>query len=142
MNDNAYCLLCIECSLASIAFWASISLFCPLLFMLSSYPLASLSLLKTPGSLTFSISWLEHFLSLSSLKQQLLGSPQVVSEPLHHHPHHCLSRYHQHTSLVIGSNRSSNTAASFFKPAHNALQIQCHATDKLNTSLHSYGQIK
>lgn len=55
--------------------------------------------------------WLS--LSRSSLKQQLLGSPQVVSEHLHHHRHHCHSHYHQQTSLAEGSNRSVGTAASY-----------------------------
>lgn len=36
-NDNTHCSLCIECNLASFIFSACISLFCPLLFMLSFF---------------------------------------------------------------------------------------------------------
>lgn len=162
-NDNAHCSLCIECSLASFIFWTGIPVFCPLLFMLSCFhPVCwPLSFLKTPSRPTSSIYQLKQFLSLSSLKQQLLGSPQVVSEHLHHHRHRCPRHCRQQTSLEEGSNRSSSATASYLyfilwtwssmwtikrvgdvKQILHALQIQRYAADILNTSLHSYRQIK
>lgn len=139
----------IECSLASFIFWASISLFCPLFFMLSFFHpclLASLSLFLNPYS---SQSPCLNSFSLLFIKTTTPGSPQVVSEHLHHHHHHCHSHYRRQTSLAGVATeaalhlylllcRNNQTWGGGKSGKYFTLHIQCHAADIPNTSLHSY----